>query len=116
MIEAEIFYQDRVIKGFIIKGHAGMAEKGRDIVCASVSVLGQTALLGLNAYLSQQPQWKIDEEGYLECWLPESITRTELDTAQIILHTMELGLLSIEESYEQYLKVIKRRWNRCCSK
>lgn len=116
MITIEIFYNDSIIKGFIIQGHAEMAEKGQDIVCASVSVLGQTALLGLNAYLEERPLWRIDEEGYMECWIPEGLTSPNLEKSQIILHTMELGFLSIEESYEQYLKVIKRRWNICCSK
>lgn len=116
MINVEIFYHDSVIKGFVIQGHANMAEKGQDIVCASVSVLGQTAVLGLNSCLSEPPNWHIDEEGYMECWIPEGISSPNLEKSQIIFHTIELGLLSIEESYEQYLKVIKRRWNKCCSK
>lgn len=117
MIKAEIFYHDSIIKGFIIQGHAGMAEKGQDIVCASVSVLGQTAVLGLNSHLADQPpHWCVDEEGYMECWIPEEISPLNLEKSQIILNTIELGLLSIEEGYEQYLKVIKRRWNKCCSK
>ena len=33
--------------GFIVEGHADYAEEGSDIVCAAVSALTQTALLGI---------------------------------------------------------------------
>lgn len=38
-----------------MKGHAGYAEHGQDIVCASVSAIIQTALLGLQAISEQYP-------------------------------------------------------------
>ncbi len=124
MIYADIFYQQAmpsvldettVIKGFVIKGHAGMAEAGQDIVCAAVSILSQTALLGLDAYLSGKFTWTIEDDGFLECWLAEGLDSIELEKSQIIIHTMELGLRSMEESYGQYLQVRKRRWTECCS-
>ena len=114
MIYADIYFDGSFLKGFIIKGHAGMAEAGEDIVCAGVSVLAQTALLGLDAYLTVKPSWRLDDEGYLECWLPEGLSPEEMTKAQVIMHTMELGLLCMEESYGQYLKVSKRRWTKCC--
>ena len=130
MINAVIYYDNPVngckcgdgnsakgiIKGYIIDGHAGMDDPGYDLVCASVSVLAQTALLGLDAYLSKNAKWEIREEGYMECWLPDGLRDEEMDKAQVILNTMELGLLSIVESYGQYLKVSRRRWTKCCSK
>ncbi|MCR4442422.1 MAG: ribosomal-processing cysteine protease Prp [Peptococcaceae bacterium] len=106
----------RLIKGYVIEGHAGMAEPGYDLVCASVSALAQAALLGLDAHLSQKPGWKIDNEGYLECWLPDQLPAEEMSLAQAIIRTMELGLESIAEEYGTYLKVKKRRWTKCCSK
>ena len=36
--------------GFTIKGHADYDEAGSDIVCAAVSALSQTALLGIMQY------------------------------------------------------------------
>jgi uncharacterized protein YsxB (DUF464 family) len=103
-------------KGYVVEGHAEMAEPGYDVVCAAVSVLTQTALLGLDTYLTQKPKWKIEDHGYLECWLPDNLSNEERRAAQIIIHTMELGLYSIEKEYRKYLKVNNRRWNECCSK
>ncbi len=110
MITAEIFYDEmRSRKGFIVKGHAGMAEKGQDLVCSGVSALTQAAILGLEAVLHKKPDWKIDSDGYLECWLPSDLNDEESLQAQAIIHTVELGLTGIEKDYGKYLKVSKRR-------
>lgn len=125
MIHVDIYYQKDLpialegtvefIKGFVIKGHAGRAEAGKDIVCAAVSILSQTALLGLDTYLSGKFTWKIEDNGLLECWLSEGLNSAEVEKSQIIIHTMELGLRGMEESYGRYLQVRKRRWTECCS-
>lgn len=117
MVNVDIYYDNSgSVKGFRIKGHAGAGCAGEDLVCASISAISQTALLGLGAFLTIEPVWKIQEDGYLECWLPDNLFRRDLKKARIIIGTMVLGLKSIEESYGQYLKVSKRRWTKCCSK
>ena len=118
MINVTVFYSDDFsLKGFTVDGHALMSGPGEyDLVCASVSAIAQTALLGLDAYLSIKPVWEIADSGHMECWLPDGIGDTELKIAEVIVHTMELGLISIEEAYGKCLKVSKRRWTKCCSK
>jgi hypothetical protein len=48
-------------------GHAGYAEYGKDIVCAAISTIMQTALLGIQAVAEQYPNHVslkiISEEG-----------------------------------------------------
>ncbi|MDD2400645.1 MAG: ribosomal-processing cysteine protease Prp [Clostridia bacterium] len=109
MINVELFYDDDNVRGFVVKGHAKFAPKGEDLVCASVSALSQTAILGLDAFMTVKPLWKINEDGYLECWLPDIVSPKDMQNAQVIIGTMEIGLKNIEESYEQYLKVGRRR-------
>jgi uncharacterized protein YsxB (DUF464 family) len=116
MVNVEIYYEGKQVKGFVVEGHAGSAPQGEDLVCASISALTQTALLGLDAFLTVKPIWEMDNNGYLECWVPENLSAVELKKADIIISTLELGLKSIEESYGQYLQVRKRRWTICCSK
>ena len=41
-----------ILVGFIIKGHAGFADHGEDIVCAGASAIAQSALLGLQDLLA----------------------------------------------------------------
>ncbi len=116
MVKAEIYYEEGRRKGFVVQGHAGAAEPGQDIVCAAISALTQTVLLGLNTYLTVKPVWELEDNGYLECWLPESLSGADAEKAALLLGTLELGLQCMEESYGQYLKVSKRRWTACCSK
>ncbi len=118
MIKVTLYYNDdSLLKGFTVDGHAQMPGSGEyDLVCASVSAVAQTTLLGLDAYLSSKPVWDIKDSGYMECWFPDGLSDDEIKKAEVIVHTMELGLLSIEEAYGQCLKVSKRRWTKCCSK
>lgn len=111
MIRIDIFYEDLLIKGFTVCGHAGYDQRGDDIVCAAVSALTQTAILGLNEYLAGKLKWEIDGDGMLECWLADDLVPEEQEKAQVILHTMELGLCNIRQSYDEFLAVCKRRWN-----
>ncbi|NLT20289.1 MAG: ribosomal-processing cysteine protease Prp [Syntrophomonadaceae bacterium] len=108
MIKVTITWQGDFIKQFAVKGHAGFAEAGEDIYCAGVSAITQTALLGLLEHLSDKPDYKL-ENGFLTVTLPADLSPNDQEKAQIILSTMEKGLLSIEQGYADYLKVDIRR-------
>lgn len=106
MIVVEIYRtRNGEINGFLVKGHAGMAEKGQDIVCAAVSVLTQTAVLGLSQYLGLQP--KVNrKEGYLACMLSQ---RVEMETVQAILETMAIGLKEIAGQFPDFVQMEEHR-------
>lgn len=110
MTQIEIYLdKDDYIKGFEVKGHTGYGARGQDIVCAAISVLSQTAVIGLEHFLTDKPQVVIDE-GYLKCFLPASLSDEEREQAQVILQTVLLGLESTKASYNQYISINKRRW------
>lgn len=88
--------EQRRYSGFCISGHAESADEGYDLVCAAVSVLAQTAFLGLCHY-GKEPSYE-QREGYLSLHLAE---RNE--TTQVILETMVLGLEEIVRQYGQYV-------------
>ncbi|NMA69668.1 MAG: ribosomal-processing cysteine protease Prp [Desulfitobacterium sp.] len=102
------------IRKFVLHGHAGYAEYGRDIVCAAISALSISAVNGLEYFLPMKPEVEVeDPEGYLCCTLPELEPRT-LEQAQWILKTMVLGMESIQETYgEEYVRIKRRRWTPC---
>lgn len=113
MIVVEIFQTDgEIIKGFEVTGHAGFGPYGQDIVCAGVSILTQTAVLGLCKFLTRPPQVE-KESGMLKCILPQDLGEEEMKQAQIILQTMVLGIEATAESYGDYVTVHRRRWSRC---
>ena len=108
MIEVKINYQGNYIVSFQVKGHAGFAPAGEDIYCAGISAVAQTTLLGLLKNLSRKPEHQI-KDGWLKCQLPAGLDREEMDKAQIILSTMEAGMLSMHEAYGDFIKLEVRR-------
>ena len=93
MISVEIFTNaDGMIAGYCVKGHSGTAKRGQDIVCASVSALTQSALLGIIEHLHRTVDYDI-ASGNLEMWLSEPPD----DRTEAILRTMYIGLAEIEK-------------------
>ncbi|MDR1160397.1 MAG: ribosomal-processing cysteine protease Prp [Syntrophomonadaceae bacterium] len=108
MIKVIINYQDEQIISFSAEGHAGLGAKGNDICCAGVSSVCQTALLGLLEFLEPKPVYKITS-GYLKCELPQQLKAEETTKAQLILNTMKLGLLAMQNEYGDHVSIILRR-------
>lgn len=105
MIEVR-FFTDREgsITSFSVEGHAGYAEHGKDIVCAAVSAITQTAVLGLEEYVGIAPE-VIQKKGKLYCKLPEDLTCEQRKASEAILKTCYLGIVATRESYSRYLTV-----------
>ncbi len=106
MTNIKIFRNDGNITCVSCMGHSGYAERGEDIVCAGVSSLVQTAVLGLlmvakvNVDLTRD-----DEDGYLKAKLPNSLTEAEQHDCQVILNTMLCGLSDLRETYSDFINL-----------
>ncbi len=97
--------------GFEASGHAGYAESGEDIVCAAVSALTQSTLLGLGEVLKAPVEWSADEKkGALRAFVPESTEGTE-----ILFRTLEAGLKNIAGQYPDWVGIdyMQRRGKSC---
>ena len=93
MISVKIFVnEDGMIDGYVVSGHSGTAARGQDIVCAGVSALTQSALLGIMEHLHRTVNYDI-ASGNLEMRLIESPN----DCTEAILRTMYMGLAEIEK-------------------
>ena len=102
MIEIGIYEEkDGRISAFSVHGHSGTAPKGRDIVCAGVSTLAQTALLGLGRHLHREIDYHIDSSGDLHMELREAPD----DLSEAILRTMRLGFAEIANAYPDAVRV-----------
>ncbi len=89
---------------FNVKGHAGFAKHGQDIVCAAVSVLTQTALIGIHEYAKVESKYQVSD-GNLKCKIPSDISADKRNIINPILETMVLGLKNIKEEYSSYIKI-----------
>lgn len=87
-----------------VKGHTGYAEQGEDIVCAGVSALVVTCLIGLKK-VAQHPHEGKARSGSMHCKLLPGGTPDSAAKAQAILETTVLGLQDIAKDYQQFVRV-----------
>lgn len=94
----------RNVDGHIVechfRGHAEAGPYGEDIVCAAISMLSQTSLLGLHEVAQQSVEYRI-EDGELDILLSEPIT----ERGQTILETMLLGIKNVADQYSDFVRV-----------
>lgn len=88
------------------KGHTEYGEEGFDIVCASLSSIVQTAVLGLMQVAKIAVEYEVDEKvGYLKVTLPEVLNDTEVHDSQIIFKTLLLGASDLYEGFSDYINL-----------
>lgn len=123
-----IFHQDKSgrLIGFVVTGHAGanqdeptrkfgrrQSPRGKtakrsdseyDLVCAAISAIAFTALGGLDGLCGLHDYEEHD--GDLRLTLPDGMEEQRMQTAQIILRTMEIGLMQVEMQYREHITVV----------
>jgi len=90
-------------------GHTDYALEGEDIVCAALSSIMQTALLGLLTVAKIQVDFKRNEqEGILQFALPV-LDKQERHDVDMILDTMLAGIADLHENFSKFigLKIVK---------
>jgi hypothetical protein len=105
MIKIEFVRSLGEIVSFKIKGHAMPkdAEVDENLICAAVSAISQTTVIGIEEVLKIKVKYDI-EDGFLNVNL-ENQTLKDIERCQVLLETMMLGLKSIEITYGEYIKV-----------
>lgn len=87
-------------------GHTNYGERGEDIVCAALSSVVQTALLGLlvvacvNVDINRD-----DEQGYLKFSLPNNLTDAEAEKCEVILQTMLCGVSDLNTGFSDFIEL-----------
>ncbi len=99
MTEATIYKTDDNINKIIVQGHAFYADYGQDIVCSAISMICYTIA---NKLLSIEEE-NIDvviEEGKFQISLKDFTNDN-----QLLISTLKMGLMMIEEQYNNNIKV-----------
>lgn len=102
MINITIYKNHETIDGFMIEGHSGYDEEGKDIVCASVSILSYTALNSINLIAgvsSENIYYEIDEE----TGLLKIKTLVNNDVTNVIYNSFIVGIKLLLEDYSDYI-------------
>ncbi len=102
MIKVKIQKSGQTLVGYTVKGHAGYAQRGQDIVCAGVSAIAQAGLMGLQDILEDNVKAEL-KEGCLT-------VAVDYDNAvqpgvASILRVVELGLSSIAKTHPDFVNV-----------
>ncbi len=95
-------------KGFLLKGHAGYAEHGQDIVCAAVSALSINTVNSIEQFTEDTIQVEVNEleGGYLSL----TFTSPPGPESTLFIHSLKLGLEGIrDDNNTEYISVKTRR-------
>ena len=106
MTDIKITKKGNSIVEVVAEGHTGYGEAGEDIVCAAVSTLLQSALLGLLQVVGINAKFSVDEEkGSLRFTLPQNLSPQERHDADVVLNTMLCGIQDIYTEYSDYINL-----------
>lgn len=94
--------QDRIV-WIEVQGHAYSGQGEYDMVCAAVSAIVQTALLGLKNVVKVDPKSRI-RDGYLSIRI-DSQEKDKLAYADVIVRTMLEGLMDLACGYPDCIKL-----------
>lgn len=128
MIKITIIKKSNLTLGFKIKGHALSREEMKkatgdvfDLVCNSVSVLSQSAVIGMEEVLELPVKYEIND-GFLNVNL-SNLSLEQIESAQVILLTFEKSLeslmMTLKSSFgknkdSEYIKLLKEEVQEIC--
>jgi len=87
-------------------GHCDYAEEGADIVCAALSSITQTAVLGIMRLVGVNVDYKTDEKkGYLKAIVASNLKESDAHDVDLILRTAYLGASDLYETFSDFITV-----------
>lgn len=96
-------------RGMFVKlkvyGHSGYDDIGKDIVCASVSVLSQSLIIGLDRVVNKDFFYLIDEKDaslYVDI---SNYSEENLKLAQVLMKTFKYTVDSLLLDYKKYINM-----------
>lgn len=106
MVKVKFSTSNGLFVGVECLGHCGYADEGEDIVCAALSSVVQTAVLGLMSVVGINVDFETDAEtGYLKAVLPKTLKKTDAHDADIILRTAYVGVSDLYETFSDYISL-----------
>lgn len=108
MIKARILEDGKKgYTGFRIKGHAGYADSGSDIVCAAVSILVINTVNSIESFTKATCDVRSKKKtGLIECRI---ISGNDED-CQLLIRNLILGLTIIQKEYgKEYIEIVVKK-------
>ena len=106
MTKIKFFKINENFVGIECSGHTDYAEFNKDILCASLSGIVQSGILGLTKVLKIDGKLtRKDKNGYIKFELPVDLEENKLTCSQIIFKTMYESILDLQSGYSQYISM-----------
>ena len=101
MITVKFFTKSGKPQGFEVKGHAGLAETGNDILCAAVSSACYMTVNTLTDVLKVDVSVKLNDDGYMK-----AVISDVTEEAENLLKGFQMHITALAKDYRKNLKVI----------
>lgn len=110
MTRVEMIYDNNIIIGFRMEGHAGFNLNGPDILCASLSTASQMTINGILDWtgLSVEDIVLAQNELYAVLFVQIPDEHVSHMTTQQLLKSFEMYVESLEEQYAKFI-ILERR-------
>ena len=90
---------------FHLRGHAELVQDGEDAICAAISMVSQTSILGLHHIANQSMNYYVGKEGEIQGELDVFLSEPITERGQTILETMLLGIKNVADQYSDFVRV-----------
>lgn len=111
MTQIKMIYDNNIIIGFRMEGHAGFNTVGPDILCASLSTASQMTINGILDWtgLSLEDVIKETDErkAILHICIPSNLHVS--NTVQQLFRSFEMYVEQLAEQYNQYVSLERRQ-------
>ncbi len=105
MIQLSVHDDERTFISFTVEGHSSLGKKGNNILCAGVSTLTQSILLGMKSVLKLHLKVR-KEEGYLKCVFPESLSQGDIEGVNLLMMTMITGFQDLKNQFPEEINIV----------
>ena len=106
MTKVKFYKNDNNIVGFECSGHTGYEEYGKDVLCATISGITQSTVLGLTKVLGIDIEFKRNEKvGLLKVELPKGLSGEKMLQAQVLLNTLFVSIQDLTLGYSSYISM-----------
>ena len=100
MVQVDIKRKQHTIHEITIRHHAVYANKGKDLVCAGVSCISIGTLNALDRLCNGKCILDM-KDAYIHI----VVKQPDHQKTQIILETMHMQLMTVQEKYQQYITI-----------
>ena len=104
MIEAKFFSENNRLIGFCIGGHAGFADFGKDIACASVSSAIQLTANSITECFAIKANLKVSEDNSVTLMLTDK-DMNNIAVGEKLIDSLKLHLELLNEEFPKTIKI-----------